>query len=121
MLPRISKDVLALVIAVAAGVFHAAVADAKVVLPLQLTRLALLVAGADVVARGVVVEVASDQNWNIVPLDVLETLKGAKAQRLKFVVHKFDKADAALAQAKQSKRELLWILKRQDSGVSREA
>jgi hypothetical protein len=121
MLPRISKYVLALVIAVAAGVFHADVAHAKVVLPLQLTSLEWLVADADVVARGVVVEVASDQNWNIVTLDVLETLKGAKALRLKFVVHKFDKADAALAQAKQSKRELLWILKRQDSGASREA
>ena len=48
--------------------------------PLQLTSLEWLVADSDVVVRGVVVDVAvRSEHWNIVTLDVLETLKGAKA------------------------------------------
>lgn len=121
MLPRISKFVVAAIIAI--SVCRADVADAKVVAPpLQMASLEWLVASSDVVVRGVIVDITADQgNWNIVTLDVLETLKGAKAQRLKFAAHKLDKADAALAQMKESKRELLWILKRQDSGVPGEA
>ncbi len=120
MLPRISTYVLAAV--VAAGVFGAEVARAQFSIPpLQLTSLEWFVAEADVVVRGVVVDVAVDQNWHIVTLEVLETLKGAKAQRLQFVVHKVDKRDAALARWKQSKQELLWILKGQASDVAGEA
>ena len=59
------------------------------------------------IVRGVVAHVATDQSWNIVTLDVRETLKGAKAQRLKFAVYKFDKGDAALAQSQQAKGELV--------------
>ena len=88
MLPRISRYVLAVVVAVAAGVFRADVAHAPSISPpLQLTSLEWLVADSDVVLRGVVVGVASDQNWNIVTFDVLETLKGTEAKRLKFAVH----------------------------------
>jgi hypothetical protein len=116
MLPRISSYVLAVV--VAAGVGRADLAYAQQMeLPLQLTSLEWLVADGDVVVRGVVVDVASYSEWNIVTLDVLESLKGAKAQRLKFAVYKLEKGNAALAQATKSKRELLWILKRQDPAV----
>jgi hypothetical protein len=120
MLPRISRIVLPLV--VAAGLIRAEVAHAqKMEAPLQLTSLEWLVADSAVVVRGVVVEVAAYSEWNIVTLDVLETLKGDKVQRLKFAAHKFEKGNAALAKSKQAKQELLWILKRQDLGVPGEA
>jgi hypothetical protein len=121
MLPRLARYVVAVVIGV--GVCRAdfvwAQRDPP---PLVLTSLEWLVASNDVVVRGVIVDVAADAgNWNIVTLDVLETLKGAKAERVKFAAHKDDQADAVLAEAKKSKRELLWILKRQDAGVPGEA
>jgi hypothetical protein len=94
---------------VATGFAHAQATET----PLQLASLEWLIQDCDVVVRGVVADVAADQNWNIVTFDVLETLKGAKAQRLQFAAHGFDKGDASLAQSKQSKREVLWILKRQ--------
>jgi len=127
MSPRISRYVVAL--AVAAGVFRADVAHAqdKLEAPLQLASLEWLVADSDVIVRGVIHDVAAGDagewrgNWNIVTLDVLETLKGAKAERVQFAMHMFDKGDAALAQAKKFKRELLWILKRQSSGAPGEA
>ena len=126
MLSPISRYVFA--VAIAVGVCRADIAHAQRDLPgpiharLEHASLEWLVANCDVVVRGVVVDIAADQgNWNIVTLDVLETLKGAKAKRVKFAAHKQHKADATLAQAKKSKREQLWILKRQDSGVPGEA
>ena len=99
MLPRISKYVLAVVVAV--GVCRADFAhaqrDGPAVPPLHLTSLEWLVASSDVVVRGVIVDVAADQgNWNIVTLDVRETLKGDKAQRLRFAAHRYENADAVL-------------------------
>jgi hypothetical protein len=122
MLRRISRHVLAAVAAIA--VFHADVVHAQrsnLGAPLVLTSLEWLVADSDVVVRGVVADVAADQNWNIVTLDVLETLKGAKAERVKFAVHKLEKGDAILAQSQKSKQELLWVLKRQDASAPGEA
>jgi hypothetical protein len=121
MLPRISR--FAFAIAIAAGVFGADSAHAQLKLesPLQLTSLEWLVADSEVIVRGTVADVATDQSWNIVTLDVLESLKGGKAERLKFALQKFDKGDAALAESKKSKRESLWILKRQAAGAAGEA
>jgi len=119
MLPRISSPVLALAVT---GVFLCAgELGAQNQMPLQLTSLEWLVADSEVVVRGVVVDVAADTHWNVVTIEVAEALKGAKAQRLKFAMHKFDQGDAALAQWRQSKRELLWLLKRQDSAAPGEA
>jgi len=115
MLPRIARCVVVAVVAVAAGVFRPDAACAQHSMPLELSSLEWTVADSDVVVRGVVVEVAADANWNIVTLDVLETLKGARAARLQFAAHQFAKGDAQLARVKQSKRELLWMLKRQGS------
>ncbi len=116
MLPRIANCVVLAVVAVAASVFRPDAACAQQSMPLQLSSLEWTVADSDVVVRGVVVEVIADENWNIVTLDVLETLKGARTSRLKFAAHKFARGDAQLTRAKQSKRELLWLLKRQDAG-----
>ncbi|MDT7817846.1 MAG: hypothetical protein QOJ42_7762, partial [Acidobacteriaceae bacterium] len=114
MLPRIAKCVVAVVVAVAAGVLCPDAAFAQHAMPLQLSSLEWVVADSAVVVRGVVTEVAADGHWNIVTLDVLETLKGVKTERLQFAAYQFAKGEAELARAKQSKRELLWILKRQD-------
>jgi hypothetical protein len=119
MLPRISLHVLAVV---AAGFLGARVVHAQELeSPLQLTSLEWLVADSDVIIRGVVADVAVDRNWNVVTFDVLETLKGAQAKRLTFLVQKFDAGDAALAQAKKTKRELVWVLRRQPAVVASEA
>jgi len=119
MLPRFSSYVLVVV----AVVFSAGVARAQnePPSPLQLTSLEWLVADSEVMVRGIVVDVAVDKNWNLVTLDVRESLKGAKTERVRFAVYQFATGDAALAQMKQSKQEQLWILKRQDSGVPGEA
>ena len=120
MLPRIHRYALAALLA--AGIFGANPIHAqRMESPLQLTSLEWLVADNDVLVRGVVAEVAIDRTWNIVTLDVVETLKGPQAKRLTFVAQKFDAGDAALAEAKRSKREHLWILKRQPAGVFSEA
>ena len=82
MLARISRWLLAVVLAV--GVCRAGVARGqKLEAPLQLASIEWLVADSDFIVRGVVVDVAGDQNWNIVTLDVLDTWKGADARRLK--------------------------------------
>ncbi|HEX3315803.1 MAG TPA: hypothetical protein VHR72_12960 [Gemmataceae bacterium] len=120
MLPRISRYVFAAV--VVAGFFGARVVRAQdLESPLQLTSLEGLVGESDVIVRGVVADIAVDRNWNIVTFDVLETLKGAPAKRISFLLQKFDAGDADLARAKKSKRELVWILKRQPSGTPSEA
>lgn len=121
MLPRISRCMLAVVFAAAICCANLAYAQLEPP-PLQLTSLEWLVANSDVVVRGVIVDIAAEPgNWNVITLDVNETLKGARAQRLQFAAHKHDKADAALARAKNSKREQLWLLKRQDSSAAGEA
>jgi hypothetical protein len=121
MLPRIARYVVAVVVAVGfcrADVVHAQYGGP----PLQLSSIEWLIAESDVVVRGVIVDVTADENWNIVTLDVLETLKGAKVQRVKFAAHRFvETVDAALAQSKESKREMLWILKRQHTDDPGEA
>jgi hypothetical protein len=117
MLPRISKYLIA-VVALAAA---AEGTRAQHSLPLHLSSVEWLVGDSDVVVRGTVVDVAADHIWSVVTFDVLETLKGQSAKRVKFVVYKIDSEDAALAQAKQSKRELVWILKRQAAGVPTDA
>ena len=73
----------ALLIVVVAGFLGAGVARAITLIaaPLTLTSLEWLVADSAVVARGVVVQVAAEEGWNVVTLDVLETLKGPKAER----------------------------------------
>ena len=110
-------------IVVAVGAFRADFARGQYEPPpLHLDSLESWVADSDVVVRGVIVDIVADPgNWNIVTLDVLETLKGVKARRLQFAAHKLDKTDAALAEFKQSKQETLWLLKRQGSGVPGEA
>lgn len=120
MLPRISRYLVAVLAATA--VFGPAAHAQKLETPLQLTSLEWWVADSDVVVRGVVVDVSADKNWTLVTFDVLESLKGdQKTGRLKFALQKFDAADAALADAKQAKREQLWVLKRQDPAVAGEA
>ena len=108
---------------VVALAFGADVAQAsKVVMPLQLASVEWLVADSEVIVRGVVVDVAEDQSWNLVTLNVVESLKGAKDVRtLKFAAHKFVQGAAMLADSKASKTEQIWILKRRDSGVPGEA
>lgn len=116
---RISKYAIALVLVAALG--RAEAQQQKLAAPLYLASLEWLVADADVIVRGVVSEVATDQSWNLVTLDVLETLKGKAGERVQFVAYRFEKGDAALADAKQAKREQLWILKHRESGVPGEA
>src|ERR1043166_1516307 len=121
MFPRVAKYLV--VIAILATAIRADFVYAqRGPPPLQMHSIEWLVASNDVIVRGVIVDVTPDTgNWNVVTLDVRETLKGAKAERLTFVAHKLEQADAALAEAKKSKRELVWILKRQDSGTPGEA
>lgn len=99
---------------------HLGAQGGKLEAPLQLPSIEWLVADSGAVVRGIVVDVAADQHWNIVTLQVRETIKGAKTERLKFALHRYDIGDAALAKWKQSQRELLWILK-QSSGKAGEA
>jgi hypothetical protein len=113
-----------LAVVVAAGVCRAGLANAQEsgkLAPLQLTSVEWWVAGSGVIVRGVVTDVTAEGNWNIVTLDVREILKGDKADRLKFAVHKLDQTDAALGKWQKSQRELLWVLKSQESGVPGEA
>src|SRR5262245_2137446 len=119
MLPRICR--FALTGFVLAGCLRAGVAHAlteKLEVPLQLSSVEWLVADTDVIVRGVVVDVATDQTWNLVTVEVRETLKGAKAQRVKIALQKFAEGDAALAEAKKLQREQLWLLKRQAAGAA---
>jgi hypothetical protein len=109
-------------VVVIAGVLYADVAFAQLISPYQLSSLEWLVADATLVVRGRVVEVAdqtsddADMVWSIVTLDVLETLKGEKAQRLKFAV-RCNKSDASLERWRKSKSEQVWILNRKPSPV----
>jgi HEAT repeats len=119
---RIFRSVVAVL--VAAGFFAAGAGHALSVpmeSPLQLASLEWLVADSDVIVRGVVSDIATDakwnKTWNVVTIDVLESLKGTPAKRLTFLAHKFEAGDAMLAEAKTSKREQIWILKRQPAGV----
>jgi len=117
MLPRMTKCVLFLAAVCSVGIAHAQHSPP----PLHLSSIEWLVADNDVVVRGVVVDVATDQSWNIVTLDVRETLKGAKTERFQFAAHRFEQGDAALAESKQSKREGVWLLKRHESAARGEA
>lgn len=99
---------------------HLGAQGGKLEAPLQLPSIEWLVADSGAMVRGIVVDVAADQHWNIVTLQVRETIKGAKTERLKFALHRYDIGDAALAKWKQSQRELLWVLK-QSSGKAGEA
>ena len=82
----------------------------------QLQSLEWLVANADVVVRGVVVETSTTKaedgmEWGIVTLDVVgETLKGEKAQALRFAVQ--PKSILTIDEWKKSKTEMMWILNR---------
>jgi hypothetical protein len=116
MVPRIAKCVVLAVVAVAAGVFHVDAARAQHSGSLKLSSLEWAVADSDVIVRAVVADVAAADNWSIVTLDAREMLKGAKADRLQFVTHRFTKGAAQLARAKQSQRELVWLLKRHNPG-----
>ena len=77
-----------------------------------------LVADADVVARGVVVDVTREPAredrwaWDVVMLDVREVLKGGKADRLTFVVYTH-MTDGTVARWKEARPEGLWFLWRQ--------
>jgi hypothetical protein len=81
------------------------------------SSLELLVAKAEVVVRGSVVNVTrepdkGDWGWDIVTLQVRDTLKGGKAKRLKFAIRTHD-SDDTLQRWKESKQEALWLLDRQ--------
>ncbi len=118
MLRRISTCVVGIVIAGAVG---PNAARAQHSLPLELASLEWAIADSDLVVRGVVVEIAVADHWNIVTLDVRETLKGAKTQTVRFAAYRFAKGDAGLARAKQAKRELVWLLKRADAAAPGDA
>src|SRR5690348_16849877 len=98
MLPRLPRFLLAILVA---AIFPANLTRAQHSLPpLRLASLEWLVAESDVVVRGTVVDVASEQSWNIITIDVAETLKGGEARRLQFAAYNFDGMRAALTGAK---------------------
>ncbi|HZZ77894.1 MAG TPA: hypothetical protein VFE62_05225, partial [Gemmataceae bacterium] len=115
---RIARIALALLATVAFGQIARAQHSPP---PLHLVSIESLVGNADVIVRGRVVDVSHDNAWNIVTLDVTETLKGDKAERLKVATHKFEAGDAMLAKAQKSKAEQVWILRSQKTGTPGEA
>lgn len=76
-----------------------------------------LVADADVVVCGTVVDVVREPAredawaWEVVTLDVRGVLKGDKADRLTFVVHAL-KTDDTLRKWKEARPDQLWFLQR---------
>jgi hypothetical protein len=116
MVPRIAKASIIVLAAVLAGVFCPGSACSQQTRPLQLFSIEAIVAESAVVVRGVVVDVADADGWNLITVHVRETLKGTAAKQVRFAAPRLAKLEAALGKAKQSQRELLCLLQQQKSG-----
>jgi hypothetical protein len=114
---RISR--LTLVTALAAGLLGAGAARGQI--GYTMSSLDLLVAEADDVVRGVVVDVTRGPAKDyivtgVVTLDVRETLKGPEAKRLRFVAQTHE-ANRMFEQWRDVKAELLWFFDRKKPGA----
>lgn len=105
---------VALLFVAALALLATAPAQARILeAPLQFSSLEWLVAESGAIVRGTIVDIETDHSWHIVTLEVRETLKGAKAERVRFIAPKcFEPADTSLLNAKENKTEQVWILNR---------
>jgi hypothetical protein len=110
---------LLIAVAVAAGVLRADVAYAQKEPPSAwFNSLEWSVANGAMIVRGVAVDVSTTTQtdrdamwtWNIVTLDVKETIKGDKVERVKFALTS-NKSNTLLQEWTKAKKEVLWILR----------